>query len=217
MERIKEQVFYKTIDIDEIPTQVIDYTMRYTYDVTIIPGEEGHEPQEIETLIKWEKIDDNGLWLITPQNGCISVTLVEPSQKYRDEYPEEFVILSLAEVKEQKRSELKKACNEEIRAGFYSTAIDGESHLFGYNNTVEDPDQQNWADTLNAINAGLFTDVAPAKWKGGDIQWISIAIFKQLMGDALTHKLTKTAKLSQIEALLDATTTKEEIEAILWN
>jgi hypothetical protein len=140
------------------------------------------------------------------------ITLTE----YQSITGDDLVDIDIELAREAKRAEIKKACNEEIRAGFYSSVINGEEHLYGYNNTETDPDQANWQGVLNSINAGIFTDVAPAKWKGGDIQWIPVDTYKLLMQDAMNHQFSKTDKCSQLEAQLDLATTIEEILNIVW-
>ena len=86
MEQIVQEIIYKTVKVNEEMVEVLDYTMQYTYDVQIVLVDE--EEQEQRTLIKTERIDDDGTWLITAGNGCINQCLVIPSQKYINEHPE---------------------------------------------------------------------------------------------------------------------------------
>ena len=85
MEQIIQEIINKKIEVDGEIVEVPDYTMQYTYDVQTILVDE--EEQEQRTLIKTERIDSDGTWLITKGEGCINQCLITPSQKYIDEHP----------------------------------------------------------------------------------------------------------------------------------
>jgi|GEM_PF-3003801 len=98
MEQIRTEPIYKTV-INETtgdPENVLDYTMRYTYNVetaTIeaeVDGEIQPVTKFVETLLKTERIDEYGVWLILDQSGCRNICNTSPTQKYIDEHPEEF-------------------------------------------------------------------------------------------------------------------------------
>lgn len=91
MERIDIQEFYKTVEPTETegePQQVLDYTMRYTYNIEAVmvgilqeDGTTIHEPQEVETLVKTEKVMNDvneTTYLITEQSGCVCVMQTYP-------------------------------------------------------------------------------------------------------------------------------------------
>lgn len=119
MEGIDTVEFFKTVEVDGEQQEVLDYTMRYTYDVTTVmvdvPQEDGttiQQPQEVETLVKTEKVmndADSTTYLITEQSGCICVMQTYPVVAVEPPQPTESEILQQQIVDLKSQLELTQA------------------------------------------------------------------------------------------------------------
>lgn len=119
-------------------------------------------------------------------------------------------VFDLNQYKEDKKNQIRKACNAAIVAGFTSTAFDGTERLFAFDMV----DQANWTQNLVLIASGMITTTVNAKYKGGEFTPISIDKFKQLVQDMMAHKEDKIAKCDYYEHQIDAMTSKEEVDAL---
>lgn len=117
-------------------------------------------------------------------------------------------VFDLAQYKEDKKNEVRKACSAAIISGFTSTAFDGTERLFSFDMT----DQANWTQNLVLIASGIATTTVNVKYKGGELTPISIDAFKLLVQDMIAHKEEKIIKCDHYEKQIDAMITKEEVD-----
>ncbi len=119
---------------------------------------------------------------------------------------------SLEQAQAEKLQELWVACNQVIEAGFTSNA-NGDAVLYGF----DQQDQGNLTGKGVMIANGLATE--PIYWKGKgetDMLALTIAEFKQLLEDGETHKMGYIQAYMIKKAQVQASTTKEEVKAIVW-
>ncbi|KQX69218.1 DUF4376 domain-containing protein [Paenibacillus sp. Root444D2] len=117
---------------------------------------------------------------------------------------------SLEDVKIQKIKQLNIFCNIAILAGFTSDAL-GSSNTYDF-----DIDAQiNLGGMLNAITAGLVSE--PVIWKAsGQPQAHTFVQFKTVFGAGLAHKNINIGKYWTLKAQVEAATTTEQVNAIVW-
>lgn len=107
MERIVEEIINKTVVNEQNEQEeVLDYTIKYTYEDTTITVDE--EEQIQSQLIKTEKIMPDGtIYLVTQGNGCINQIQIyppiieEPKPKTQLELQQEsidLIMVALAEI-----------------------------------------------------------------------------------------------------------------------
>jgi hypothetical protein len=117
----------------------------------------------------------------------------------------------LSALKENKIKEFSGICNKEILEGFNSSAKNGEQH---YNFSHE--------DQINML--GLFTAVTIGgeqfiEWKNSSQPICEIWTaeeFLVLYNNAMTYKATKIRKFHELRVEILETTTKEELDNIVW-
>jgi hypothetical protein len=120
--------------------------------------------------------------------------------------------LPLDVLKQRKLSELRKACNDAILAGFHSS-VSGADILYGF----DEQDQNNLTQQMVMIANGLVAE--PIYWKGKglvDLLPYTIEQFKQLCGDGQTHKLNNMMKYYPLKETVIPAATREELDAIVW-
>lgn len=128
-------------------------------------------------------------------------------------------VLSVADLKANKKAELSAACEADILSGFTSAAL-GAAHQYGFS----DRDQANL--TGNVVSA-LMPDAAAPGWTTlhicGDASGVwayrphSASQIQQVGVDAKTAKLAKLVKNATLAALVDSKTTKNQVNAINWS
>lgn len=112
--------------------------------------------------------------------------------------------------KEIKIAELDYLCNQTILAGFTCYAL-GEEYTYSFDTEA----QINLSGMLNAITAGLVEE--PIYWKAsGTPLPHTFAEFKEVYTDGLKHKNENIKKYWTLKAKVEAATTDEEVNAIVW-
>lgn len=101
---------------------------------------------------------------------------------------------------------LKEECTQAIYDGFES-----QGHTFGFN----EHDQSNFTQQLLLIALG---DTSPIQWKTQDagVQEFTTGEFQQIVDDAKAHKIAQQTKYWTLENELEAATTIEEVNSIVW-
>lgn len=149
-----------------------------------------------------------------------------PSPTYSIEI-EEYIDLDV--LKQQKKDELSKACEESIITGFYSD-ITGEKILYGFDLV----DQQNWttqyetvklAEEGNSDVIAYFTSIGypegmvgiKGKGESAEYKFVTYADYKLFWLEGQRH-ITENRVLKYYPLLmhLNSAQTKEEIENIQW-
>lgn len=149
-----------------------------------------------------------------------------PSPTYTLSYKEE---IDLEKLKQQKKDELSKACEESIVTGFYSD-ITGESILYGFDLV----DQQNWTTQYETVKLaeegnpqvlgyfkamGYPDGMVGIKGKGekAEYKFITYERYKYFWLQGQRHITeNRILKYYPLLTLLNSATTKEEIENIQW-
>ena len=138
-------------------------------------------------------------------------------------------IIDIESLKQQKKDELSKACEEAIVTGFYSD-ITGENILYGFDIT----DQQNWTtqyETVKLAEEGnpdviaYFTAMGypegmvgiKGKGESATYKFITYEQYKAFWLQGQKH-ITENRVIKYYPLLmqLNSATTKEEIENIQW-
>lgn len=114
--------------------------------------------------------------------------------------------------KRKKIEELNNACNAEILSGHVSSAL-GVEHEYDFDMEA----QMNLAGTMIAITSGLYA-LPEVGWKTKDSGYLNHTIeqFKHLFGDGLVHKQNKIYKFAGLKAQVEACTTEESVDLIVW-
>lgn len=114
-------------------------------------------------------------------------------------------------LKDAKIAELNDACNQEILAGFTSSAL-GQPHTYGF----DYEDQQN----LNGQLAILMFDntITSVNWKTKDAGVLTHTRdqFIQVCKDAEAFKRSRIEKFWNLKAQVQQATTEDQINAITW-
>ena len=114
-------------------------------------------------------------------------------------------------LRNQKVDEIKKECNAEILAGFYSTAK-GSNRLYG----LDYEDQINLEALKNNIALGLIAEGTLTYYSKGDpCQPWTNAEFMQLYQDAMSFKTNRITTAKTLIAQVK-TATEDELELITW-
>lgn len=124
----------------------------------------------------------------------------------------EFNQPTLDQVKPNKIAELDQKCNQTILAGFTSSAL-GVAHQYGFSTD----DQANLTGRLTLINANPSYP-EPFDWKTLDTGPLphTKAQFIQVCTDGDSFKGGQIAKYWQLKAQVEAATTTDEVDAIIW-
>jgi hypothetical protein len=119
---------------------------------------------------------------------------------------------NLEEAKAAKIAELDKACNTEIRAGFYSIVKAG-NRLYG----LDYDDQINMEALKNNVALELISDGALEYYcKGGPCEPWSNTEFMVLYGQAMTFKTERIKTCKAKKELTKAAASIEDLEVIVW-
>jgi len=121
--------------------------------------------------------------------------------------------LPLDVIKANKINEIKKLCNEEILAGFLSSAK-GTEELYDF----EYENQINIEALKNNVALGLVADGTLTYYrKGGNCEIWTNSEFLQLYNDAMTFKTERIVKCKAIIELISNVGTIEDLDVILWD
>lgn len=121
-------------------------------------------------------------------------------------------VFTLAQLKEQKLNWASKKCDKKIESGFYSKAL-GEKYFY-YSTTEE---QQNLTGLCTLGIDNYFKCAKVLEDKSLDtrtMQKHTVTQLKQVLADGVTHISNCVIVKDVYKALIKASTTKEELEAI---
>lgn len=117
---------------------------------------------------------------------------------------------TLEQLKLQKIEQLKNGCNQSIRSGFQSDAL-GVNHT--YSSEVEDQLNLIGARLSNvALTFGCTDNTGKKNQKSH-----TAAQLKKVFDDGLTRKHQLMTRFYQLKAQVEAATTTQEVEGIVWS
>lgn len=150
-----------------------------------------------------------GLGLSIPEEGATAEELVI-IQAIKDNMKNRVIEVDIDTLKENKKNELWKACNDSILGGFIFT-LNGNDYLIGF----DEQDQSNLTQTavlLDSISADIV-------WKvKGELSFITLTKtdFLNMLLTAKSFKEINMGKYFSLCGQLALADTQEEISAIVW-
>ena len=113
--------------------------------------------------------------------------------------------------KEQKLTELNDSCSSAIRAGFVSNALGSDHHY----STSSNEDQINLTGAV-ALGADIFYSCTDTATNKKQMRLHTHAQIKKVLSDGASEKTKLMQRYYDKVELVNAATTVEEIEAIVW-
>lgn len=209
----------KTIEVDE-PVQAVDPTTGQplfnadgtpVYETQTVTNPDGTTSEVVvttpvsRTVYLWQGqyVDPTQFTMDDIESYCTAngLTFVE--------------VGSIEEARSQKEQELRSAYQETLAAGFTSSA-DGTQRVYGFDNSPEHTDQQEFEQATLAYSTGNLQ--FPVEWrtKNGDLVELSETQFKQLIADATSFKQSQLANFRNKIAQVQAATTIDQVNAVTW-
>ncbi len=120
---------------------------------------------------------------------------------------------TLQQIKDQKKDKINRDCNTEIIGGFVSSAV-GTPHL--YDSDIE--------DQINLIASFIASQsLSQVPYRCTDVatnikDWVihTSQQMQQLYSDGVTFKTTQLMKAATLKMQVDAATTRDAVNAIIW-
>jgi hypothetical protein len=119
--------------------------------------------------------------------------------------------IPLEEVKQQKIKELDTARDTAIQEGFTSS-VTGQELVFGYT----EKDQLNILKQTNILTLNPSIDTIMWNTKDGQIVTLTRQQFIDMLNDIQNHENTIWTKYRELATQVEAATTVEEINSIVW-
>lgn len=170
---------------------VLQFDIPYCTDINMIDVVFDEQGNPIDVKLKENQFD------VTDEEGnIISVTVPE---------------IPLEEVKQQKIKELDTARDTAIQEGFTSS-VTGQELVFGYT----EKDQLNILKQTNILTLNPSIDTIMWNTKDGQIVTLTRQQFIDMLNDIQNHENTIWTKYRELATQVEAATTVEEINSIVW-
>lgn len=192
------------IDIYTLPPDITKAQF-YKYDYHDVTMFRDIPDIDSETQLQKQDVDGNLLFIPEPYIQTI-IEWIFDEIKYQ-----EFLDLELADLKKEKIQELSKACNETITAGIDIQTSKGIEHF-----RLTPDDQLNLQDRYFEIIGGSTEALYHPDGDGNNCRMFTA---EEIMSLALTAKAFKTyhtTYYNELKALTNRSTTKDEINSIVY-